>query len=298
VLGSAGFALAMMFTFSLVRATDPAGAWRLSRQHEEAPGWVDAGEATRFYSADEEGDGAISRYDYSFRLPDGTRDLGTSYGEGRRLPQPAEAPLPGRASPPIRVTVEYNPEDPGLSRIQGMRTSPYPSEALFVLLLPTAGLAVALAGLVVGRRRGRLLRDGHAVAATITGCETGGEDSKPVSPAAYKKQVWGFPRWFGRKSAPSSRVSCAFEFRLPDGKVVQAKGPGRLVERRGAEPPQAALYDLRRPTRALLLSSLWPRVRAAPCGGWESSAGPETAVRLAIALLLVAAPLIAWALLW
>jgi hypothetical protein len=299
VVGSPGFALGMMVAPTFVRPTDPVGTWRLSQRHEEAPGWVDAREATRFSAGgdDDDGDTVLYRYNYSFRLPDGTRVPGSCYGGGKQLPQPAEAPLPGRPGPPVRVTVEYDPQDPGRSRIRGMRTSPYPSEALFVLLLPAAGLAVALGGLVVGRRRGRLLRDGHAATATITGCETGREDSKLVSPAAYKKDV-GFGRWFGRKSGPSSRVSCTFEFRLPDGKAVQAKGPGRLVERKGAEPPQAALYDTRRPGRALLVSSLWPGVRAGAGGGWESSAGPETAVRLVIALLLVVAPLIAWALLW
>jgi hypothetical protein len=103
---------------------------------------------------------------------------------------------------------------------------------------------------------------------------------------------------FARKRQPSFWVSCTFEFRLPDGKVVQAKGLGRLVEPKGAEPPQAALYDPRRPRRALLLSSLWPGVRAAEGGGWESSAGPEAAVRLLIVLILLVGPFVAWALMW
>jgi hypothetical protein len=114
------------------------------------------------------------------------------------------------------------------------------------------------------------------------------------------RQGWqGFraTRAGARGPASPPHAFCAFEFRLPEGETVRAKGPGRLAGPEGPEPPQAALYDPRRPGRALLVSSLWPGVRIAEGGGWETSAATEAVVRLLVTLLLLAGPFVAWALL-
>jgi hypothetical protein len=87
-------------------------------------------------------------------------------------------------------------------------------------------------------------------------------------------------------------VRCAFEFRLPDGTLMRATAPGRVGEGPGDEPPQPALYDPRRPGRALLLSGLSPVLRVGTYGGWETTAGPEAPGRLLLALLLLAVPVV------
>jgi hypothetical protein len=372
----------MVFVLIFVPATDPVGTWRLSQRHEQAPGWVERAEATMYHEGgDEDSEGTpVYRYDYTFRLPDGNLVKGSSYALGQQLALPAAAP--GQPGPRVQVTVEYDPQNPGISRVQGMRTSPYTAGALFVVIFPAIGLAIALGGLASGRRRARLLRDGEVVAATITGCRLGaGDDSTFLAPAEFKNRmcllragfvghpfqifargfvgVWTalaavflvggtafcvvalvtvflFPGplpprerglfalgicgflvvwltvgvymvrqgWQGCRAAGKRALldsplpaTCTFEFSLPDGEIVRARGPGRLAEPEGVEPPQAALYDPRRPGGALLVSSLWPEMRAAEGGGWETSTGAEAVVRLLLALVLLAAPLVAWALL-
>jgi hypothetical protein len=380
--GSGVFAFGMLFAIIFVPATDVVGTWRLSQRRQEAPGWLEAVEATNFHEGGDDGDSGTPIYGcgYSFRLPDGTMLRGRSYTLGQQFQLPPAAP--GGPAPRLAVTVEYDPQHPETNRIQGTRTSPYGPWALFVVVFPTVGLLIALGGLAVGRRRGRLLRDGEAVAARITTCRFGaGEDGADLPVAAYKQQMGDLRRQFGGHpivqlanaflvgwsvlataflvlgtlfcvamlvlvlfvlpmpvrerglfamaitgflvlwvtmglfmarsgwlavraargggagSQPQKPVRCAFEFRLPDGEVVQARAPGRLTDLPGDEPPQPALYDPARPSRALLLSGLSPGVRVGPYGGWETTAGPEAVLRLLVALLLLAGPVAVWALL-
>jgi hypothetical protein len=379
--GSAGFAFGMVFALIFAPATDPVGTWRLRQRRQEAPGWLEAVVATSFHEGGDEGEEGtpIYRHDYSFRLPDGTALRGSSYTVGQQFQLPA--PAPGGPPPRLQVTVEYDPDHPVTNRIRGTRTSPYTPWVLLVLLFPAAGLLVALGGLLAGRRRLRLLRDGECTAATVTACRFGaGEDAADVPVAEYKQRLANLRGGFGgsalvafagaflwvwtllatvflvfgtvvcvaalvlvfvvpmpprekslfglavtaflvlwltmglfmvrhgwqavwaagrrhQEPAPYPPVNCAFEFRPPDGAVVQARGAGRLAEVRGAEPPQPVLYDPARPTRALLLSGLWPAVRVGPYGGWETTAGADAFLRLFVVLLLVAGPLAVWALL-
>jgi hypothetical protein len=373
--GSGVFAFGMLFAIVFVPATDLLGTWRLSQRRQEAPGWQETVEATNSHEGGDDGDSGtpIYRCDYSFRLPDGTALRGRSYTLGQQFQlHPAQ---PGGPAPRLAVTVEYDSQYPETNRIRGTRTSPYGPWALFVVVFPTVGLLIALGGLAVGRRRGRLLRDGEAVAARITTCRFGaGDDGVDLPVAAYKQQMGDLHRQFGRHpivqlasgflvvwsmlataflvfgtlfcvamlvlvlfimpmparertlfamaiagflvlwvtmglfmarsgwravraargggaaSPPQKPVRCAFEFRLPDGEVVQARAPGRLTDQPGDEPPQPALYDPARPSRALLLSGLAPAVRVGPYSGWETTAGAEAVLRLLVALLLLAGP--------
>jgi Protein of unknown function (DUF3592) len=369
--GSALFAFGMVFALIFAPATDPVGTWRLAQRRQEAPGWVQAATETRFHEGggeDEEGV-PIYRYDYTFTLPEGTPINGSSYTVGQQFQVP----------PAVPVTVEYDPQHPDTNRIRGTRTSPYPPGALLVVLFPAVGLVIALAGLVSGRRRARLLRDGECVPATITACQFGVGDSGTYLPVSEYKHRWACLRhrfgdhplvpfagvflrvwtlmatvflvvgtifcvvalgfvlvvpmpaqerslfalgslgflilwgtvgvymvragwrgcWAtsGGGGEPAGRdpVRCEFEFRLPDGEVVRARAPGRLTDGPGAEPPQPALYDPRRPTRALLLSGLWPAGRVGPFGAWETPAGVDAIARALLVLLLLAGPLVVWA---
>jgi hypothetical protein len=106
--------------------------------------------------------------------------------------------VPGGPPPRLRVTVEYDPAHPGTNRIQGTRTSPYTPWVLFVLVFPLAGLGVALGGLMAGRRRGRLLRDGELAPATVTGCAFGaGEDATYLPLPEYRNRMAAAGQGFG-----------------------------------------------------------------------------------------------------
>jgi hypothetical protein len=88
-------------------------------------------------------------------------------------------------------------------------------------------------------------------------------------------------------------VKCGFTFALPDGQSVQAKGPGRVRVDADPEPAQPALYDPRRPRRALLLSGLEPDVGLGHEGSWETTAGAGAVGRLlVVGLLLIGPPLV------
>jgi hypothetical protein len=380
VAGAAVFAFGMVFALVFVPATDLIGPWRLAHNQQRAQGWLERVTETNFHEGggeNEEGT-PIFRCDYSFVLPNGVEVKGTSYtlGEQFHLPQP----VPGGPPPRLAVTVEYDPQNPSTSRIQGTRTSPYGPWVLIIVLFPVAGFVVAVGGLWVGWGCGRLLRDGEIVPATITTCRFGAGDSATyLPPAEYKNQTanlganlthhplmhlvtaflfvwtvlatvmfvggvifcvvalvallfffpagqpekslfvlgfggflalwlvmggfmvrsgwracWGLHR-HGEKPTVPVPVKCTFEFRLPDGDVVQAKGPGRLVDNYGAESPQPALYDPSRPRTALLLSGLWPGVSVGETGSWETSSGADCVLRLLVALVLLAGPFVAWA---
>jgi hypothetical protein len=100
----------------------------------------------------------------------------------------------------------------------------------------------------------------------------------------------------GQLPAVPPVITCGFEFRLPDGAVVQARAPGRLAAMTGPEPPQPALYDPARPGRAVLVSGLEPAAEVGLDGAWETTAGAGAGGRLLVALLLLAAPVFVWAL--
>ena len=80
-----------------------------------------------------------------------------------------------------------------------------------------------------------------------------------------------------------------------DGEVVPANAPGRLAEAAEVEPPQPALYDPTKPTRALLLSGLAPELTVGPSGAWETRAGAGAVLRVLVVLQLLAGPLVVWA---
>jgi len=66
-----------------------------------------------------------------------------------------------------RVTVEYVPSDPTLSRIAGMRSSQGGLGVIFVVIFPVVGLVLALVALSKGLRTRRLLQVGRVTRGTL-----------------------------------------------------------------------------------------------------------------------------------
>ena len=65
------------------------------------------------------------------------------------------------------VTIEYRPDDPATSRIEGMGSAPIPGVFGVLGPIPLAGLAMAGPGLVRGRKARRLLADGKLALGTL-----------------------------------------------------------------------------------------------------------------------------------
>lgn len=150
----------MIFVWAFVPYADLAGAYRFRGGLATARGAIDDTRPTRFSSGLLErlgpgvGEGTpIFANFYTFATPDGRNRAGTSYAVGTRL---------ARGS---TVTVEYLPDDPRMSRIQGMRTRPLGPLAALPVLAPLAGAVFILIGLARGHRRVRLLKGGQAPAA-------------------------------------------------------------------------------------------------------------------------------------
>jgi hypothetical protein len=99
-----------------------------------------------------------TRYRFTFQAPDGTAVTSTSY---RYRPTPSQDWTAGS-----KVTVEYDPADPRLSRVQGTSTGPIAPSVLTAaaVLGSLAGLALAVRRLYTRLRAIHLLRYGQPVA--------------------------------------------------------------------------------------------------------------------------------------
>src|ERR1051325_5085703 len=84
---------------------------------------------------------------YAFSVT-GRRYEGVSYTTGQRV------------EPGDLVVVQYRPDDPRQSRIEGMRRKQFSSVVLFVILFPLIGLGIVVFAMRAGRKRARLLADG------------------------------------------------------------------------------------------------------------------------------------------
>lgn len=126
------------------------GDWQLSGGCREAPAELHAVQ-TAFLTRRWQ----VVRYQYSFRLPDGTEVRGRSYTNG-------SAPI---LYPGDEVIVQYAPGRPGLSRLRDTHAGLH--EPSFWLLVPVLLLLGALFLIVVSWKRGRrvigVLRSGLVI---------------------------------------------------------------------------------------------------------------------------------------
>lgn len=107
--------------------------------------------------------------------------------------------------------------------------------------------------------------------------------------------------WFGRLAVatqsgptltgldrPPSRVTCKFEFALPDGRVIRSSDSVKFDEDFGSGPSETVLFDPARPERAILLHSLGPDVRPDAFGEWESTGNWIPWLRLIAVAVVIA----------
>jgi hypothetical protein len=134
-------------------------------------------------------------------LPDESIVRGTSYAVGQRYTISAAAATDPRRRP--QVTIEYNPSDPRVNRIKGMRTSPFGPWVLVVALFPAVGLAIAIAGFSSGRSQLWLLRHGQFTIATIASCRLVNAQGRRAASIQELRHAWksravarAIPAWF------------------------------------------------------------------------------------------------------
>jgi hypothetical protein len=194
--GQVFFAIAILITLPFVLSTDPLGGLRLALARRTAPGRLvrvsrtDAAQLER----------RVIRYEYSFRLSDGRTLHGVSF---------SDRTWPGLTSrdteyPPDRgpaVPIEYDPYDPNISRIRGMRTSPFSVWTLAIsLLFPAIGAAIAVSGIRTNLRRIHLLVSGVPARANILACRL-----TDVSQAKEQSLTEIRQRWRARHAGLTAR---------------------------------------------------------------------------------------------
>jgi hypothetical protein len=172
---------------------------------------------------DKVNDDPVMRVSYTFEDSAGRSHQGASY-----TTYPIE-PDTGRI-------VEYERDDPGLSRLDGMDRTPVGDWAwvlsIFVLIFPIVGLALAVPQLVRGIRAVRVVRTGVETTGTIV-------DVSPTSVVI-------------RNRGPIMRATVEFlvgerPFRTTFD-FLEAKAPAR-------DSVQRVVYDPRSPTRATVLDN-------------------------------------------
>jgi hypothetical protein len=160
-------------------------------------------------------------YKNSYRYTvNGNRYEGASYATGRCVTDGS-------------VTVEYLLSQPEVSRIMGMRRDLLSPWTILAALLPGAGLALVIAGLVKGRRAVRLLRDGLP------------------APARLIKKASTGATTFGHAD-----YRMTFEYSAQSGAIGRVTVRTHLPERLEDEQRELLLYDPSAVASAVLLDDL------------------------------------------
>lgn len=176
---------------------------------------------------------------YSFRSGDGYDLTGTSYRTG------------GYIEAGQGVTVEYDPDDPTVSRIQGMRASMTGPWIVFVYIFPIIGLALALAGLRKGMRARRLLATGELALGTL-------KSKEPTNTQVNEQTVHRY----------------TFEFDVPNGGTFEVVGRTHRASLQDEER-ERIVYDPRDPSEARLLDDLPCRPSIDGRGDFDTASSAE-----------------------
>ncbi len=193
----------------------------------------------------------VYRYRYRFTDAMGEERQGVSFTTGDRF---------GRAE---QVEVEFDPDNPAVSRMVGARASPFGLAVMFVLLFPGIGVPFFVIGVRDGIRSIRLLVEGRVASGRIVA-------RKATGTRINRMPVWDFE----------------VEFETSAGARHRFHHKTHLTHEIGDEPEEPVFYDPRRPERAVLADGLPARAQVGRGGHWESdrTVGP---VVLFVAMVLI-----------
>lgn len=163
---------------------------------------------------------SIVRVEYSYRVR-GEELQGASYVAGT-------APETGE-----HVTVEYLPNTPQKSRIEGMRRDLWPPGIVLLTLFPAGCLIAVIFSVRTGLRRCRLLRLGMLTTGKLA-------HKRPTSVTVNKQRVY----------------ELIFKFQSYDGQQCTASARTHRSERLEDEREEPLLYDPLDPSQAMMIDSL------------------------------------------
>jgi hypothetical protein len=164
-----------------------------------------------------ENDQSVQANHYQFSVA-GQSYNGTSYSLG------------GGAAQGDEVTIEYDPDDPSRSRIEGMRRNMFGPWAAVVSIFPLIGLGFVVPFTLKGIQRNRLLRDGILTQGTL------------IHKGMTNVRINHRPVW-----------ELTFEFTDRLGQRHEAKARSVDTSRLEDESSEPLLYDPNDPSRAYVL---------------------------------------------
>jgi hypothetical protein len=162
------------------------------------------------------------------------------------------------------VVVQYRPDDPSRSRIEGMRRRMFGPVVLIVLIFPLVGLVFIIAATWGGMRRARLLKDGILTTGKLL-------HSRPTNMTVNKRRVY----------------ELTFSFTSYDGRPCEAKARTSQTERLEDEELEPLLYDPLRPNVAYLLDEVPARPQVNEAGELRGRPLAAAASLLLPALVIV-----------
>jgi len=174
---------------------------------------------------------------YAFTDGDEVVRRGTSYATGKYLATGKEC------------RVEYEVDDPSVSRIVGMRRTLFGTGIVFVAIFPGVGLIMAIVGTLRGMKAARLLEHGHVALGKLV-------DKQPTASRVNKRTVFRL----------------TFEFTAADGQTHRAETKTHKPELLEDDVEEVLLYDAADPSSAVMFDTIpgKPRMdrlgRIAPTG--------------------------------
>ncbi len=240
------FGFGMIFVWVFLPAAGLSSAFAFRGDMETAEGVVEESVRTNYSEGGSKHHHGTPVYAtrYSFKAG-GRARTGVSYATGRTLAKGA------------KVTIEFPKGDPSVSRIQGMRTSPFGPFAAIVVLYPLIGLGLALAGFRNGFRAIRLLTWGREAEGTL------------VSREATNVRI---------NKHPVYRLT--FKFEGADKKTHTATAKTHRPEVLEDDARERLLYDPARPEDAVLFDALPGSPAIDPEGGLRCGSAAMSLMRL------------------
>ena len=217
------FGFGMVFVWSFTLQADLT-SWHLFRGRlETCEGTVTASKKTSFSEGGSKRRRGTPVYanHYSFTDSAGAEHQGVSYKTGVRL------------NAGDKVTVEYLPARPEISRIKGMRRKPVGPWGLLVVLFPLVGACLVISGVRRGLRAGRLLRFGEQTTGRL-------KSKTPTNTKVNNQRVY----------------KLVFDFEGCDGARYEATAKTHRPEKLEDERDEPLLYDPTRPSQAVMLDAL------------------------------------------
>ena len=151
LIGAAVFGFGMIFWWIFAEPSLPFEDWELDSHGADARGSASAVERTGI----REDHSQILRFRFTFRTPQGRVVKGVCHASGA-------GPKPG-----ADVIVQHLPDRPDVCRIKGLRRGLCSPWAALIGVVPLAGLAAFMIGMMIGRMRINILRNGRVARLTL-----------------------------------------------------------------------------------------------------------------------------------